>query len=328
MSSRKNPILKSPKIRVGITIGDPSGVGPFIVSGALSKLKGLADFVIIGDAGVLKRSSPKQSLPRDAELADLSNVNKKSFSFGKIRPEYGKASMEYLDRALDMLKRNRIDCLVTCPISKESINLAGYKYSGHTEYLEEKTDTDFTVMMLLNKKLTFSLITRHIPLNKVASGLSKEGIYNNIKLTAKSLKELFLIRHPSIVVCGLNPHASDNGLIGEEENKVIEPALKNCRRALKIKIEGPFSADSAIQKALKGYYDAVVAIYHDQALIPLKLIAPETGVNLTLGLPFIRTSPLHGTGFDIVKKPRLIRDNSFVQAVKLAVQCTLNQKKD
>ena len=327
MSLRKIPILKSRKIKVGITIGDPSGIGPAITLKALKKLGGLADFTVFGDSWVLSQPFGSKFPTRNAKIVDLKNIKRKDFTFGKVRAEYGKAAIEYLDEALEMLKYGKIDCLVTCPVSKEAINLAGYKFSGHTEYLAKKTHSDETVMMLLNSSLRFSLITRHIPIKDVPLKLSEDIIYKNIKITVDALRSLFLIPFPRIVVCGLNPHASDNGLIGNEENKVIKPAIKKSISKLKIRIEGPMSADSAIQKAANGNYDAVVAIYHDQALVPLKLTGANSGVNLTLGLPFIRTSPLHGTAFDIADRPSLIKADSLIVAAKLAIKCASNLKK-
>jgi len=178
-------------------------------------------------------------------------------------------------------------------------------------------------MLLLNKKLKFSLLTRHVPLREVPFKLDKEKIGKNIILTIRALKDLFAVRDPRIVVCGLNPHASDNGVIGDEENRMIKPALAKLR----IKnVFGPYSSDVAIAGALHRKYDCVIAIYHDQALIPLKLSGNNQGVNMTLGLPFVRTSPLHGTAFDIAGK-NIASSDSLVEAIKLATRCALNLKK-
>lgn len=320
MSLKNNPILKSSKIRVGITIGDPSGIGPLITSKALTKLKGAADFVVIGDRWVFNQLSA-------VRFIDLNNVNHRKFSFGKIEAEYGKASIEYLDKALELLSKKEIDCLVTAPISKEAVAKAGFKFGGHTEYFLKATGVKEVVMMLLNDTLRFSLVSRHIPLKKVPMALTRDKIFNNIVITVKSLKDLFGIKHPRIVVCGLNPHASDNGLIGAEENKIIKPALEELRRRIKVAIDGPVSSDVAISRANMGKYDCVVAMYHDQALIPLKLTGYNSGVNMTLGLPFIRTSPLHGTAFDIAKKARLADPSSLIAAIKLAIKCASTLKK-
>ncbi len=329
MSLKNNPTLKSSKIRVGITIGDPSGIGPAITLKALQILKGEAGFTVIGNRFVLAKAAKIlkiRFLPE--KLIDLNNVNPKNFAFGNLNAQNGRACLEYLDAALGLLKKNKIDCLVTCPISKEAINLAGAKFSGHTEYLGKKTGCKDLVMLLLNDKLKFSLVTRHVALKDVCGLLGRKSLENNILGTIKGLKSLFLIKKPRLVVCGVNPHASDNGLIGKEEQRVMIPVIKSLKRKIKgVSITGPLSADAAILQAAKGNFDCVIAAYHDQALIPLKLTDFGSGVNLTFGLPFVRTSPLHGTAFDIAKKPAKAFPGSLVAAIKLAIKCTSNQKK-
>ncbi|MCK9430125.1 MAG: 4-hydroxythreonine-4-phosphate dehydrogenase PdxA [Candidatus Omnitrophica bacterium] len=329
MKLKNNPILRSSKIKVGLTIGDPAGIGPAITLKALKLLKDKADFTVIGDSFVLAEAARVlkiNSLP--AQFIDLKNVARKGFVFGRVNSRNGSASLEYLDTAVKLLKDERLDCLVTCPISKEAINLAGSKFSGHTEYLADKFNCQDLIMLLINSKFRFSLVTRHIPLKDVSGNLTKSKLENNILNTVEGLKKLFLIPKPRIVVCGFNPHASDNGVIGTEELRVIKPAIaalkRKCGAAV---ITGPLPADVAIKEADKGIFDCVIALYHDQALIPLKLTDFDSGVNLTLGLPFVRTSPLHGTAFDLAIKPELANPNSLVSAVALAIKCTLNQKK-
>ncbi|MFA5176679.1 MAG: 4-hydroxythreonine-4-phosphate dehydrogenase PdxA [Candidatus Omnitrophota bacterium] len=320
MSSKNSPISRSNKIRVGLTIGDPAGIGPAVTLKALDKLKNTAaSFVLIG-SGIVKK------IP-GVKIIDLDNLKRRDFSPGQIKAEYGRASVEYLDKALELLKNKEIDCLVTAPISKEAINKAGFKYGGHTEYFLKKTRAKEVVMLLLNDRLKFSLVTRHIPVGKVPRALTKEKLYNNILITYRSLQKLFGIKKPRLVVCGLNPHASDNGVIGAEENRIIKPVLKKLRSSLRVDIDGPLSADAAIARAAAGDYDCVIAIYHDQALIPLKLTGKDSGVNMTLGLPFVRTSPLHGTAFDIAKTPALANPASMIAAIKLAIKCASCQKK-
>ena len=329
MSSKFNPTLKSSKIKVGLTIGDPAGIGPAITLKAFKALKNKVNFTIIGDSFVLGRQAKAlgiKSIP--AGLLDLNNIDKKSFVFGRLNAQTGRASLEYLDKAYDLLKENKIDCLVTCPISKEAINLAGARFSGHTEYLAKKTGVDDLLMMLLNDKLKISLVTRHIALKRVPGEFTRVKLENNIVNTIKCLSSLFLIKKPRLVVCGINPHASDNGVIGKEEQRVIKPALKSLKAQYSgVAIIGPLSADAAVWAAFKKKFDCVIAAYHDQALIPLKLSDPCSGVNLTFGLAFVRTSPLHGTAFDIADKPALANPSSLIAAVKLAIQCTLNQRK-
>lgn len=327
MSLKVNPTSKSTKIKVGLTIGDPSGIGPLITLKAVNKLKGLADFTVIGDKWVLDQLSAVSYQLSAVRFIDLHNVNRKIFSFGQIKAEYGKASIEYLDKALELLGKKEIGCLVTNPISKEATAKAGYKYGGHTEYFLKKTGSTGVVMMLLNDKLRFSLATRHIPLKKVSRALNESSLLSNILITHRSLVNIFGIKKPRIVLCGVNPHASDNGIIGNEELAIIKPALKKIKSSIKAYVAGPLSADAAILGASKGKYDCVIAMYHDQALIPLKLTGFDTGVNLTLGLPFIRTSPLHGTAFGLAKKPELADPGSLISAIKLAIQCTSRQKR-
>ena len=337
MRLKNNPTLKPSTIRVGLTIGDPAGIGPAITLKALKILKGKVNFVVIGNSFVLAKAAEVLKInPRNlpsgnslsTELIDLNNVKKEVFAFGRLSAQNGKASLEYLDAAVELLKKRKIDCLVTCPISKEAINLAGSKFSGHTEYLAEKFNRKDLIMMLINDKFKFSLVTRHIPLRDVCGSITGHKLKNNILNTVKGLRQLFLIRNPRVVVCAVNPHASDNGVIGTEELKVIKPAIKSlskkCGGAI---ITGPLPADVAIFRASRGEFDCVIALYHDQALIPLKLTDFDSGVNFTLGLPFVRTSPLHGTAFDLAAKPALANPNSLIAAIKLAIKCSLNPKK-
>lgn len=324
------------KVKVGITMGDPSGIGPIITLKAINKLKGLFDFVVIGDKGVLNRilnskllTPGSKLLTPHCKLIDLKNINHKSFSFGKVKTEYGKASIQYLDKALELIADGEIDCIVTCPISKEAINLAGFHYSGHTEYFAARTNTNNSVMMLLNPEIKISLVTRHIPLKSVPFFITQENFFSTVILTYNSLRNLFFIKNPRIAVCGLNPHASDNGVIGDEENKIIIPALKRLKKAGIKCVDGPLSADVAIAKTRANLYDCAIAMYHDQALIPLKVLGDKLGVNLTLGLPFIRSSPLHGTAFDLAKTGlNRANSDSLIAAIMLAAKCVNNLRKN
>lgn len=325
MNLKNVPTLKFSEIKVGITMGDPSGVGPEIIAKAIKRLSGLAEFIVIGDRWVFDKSQVASRKLQGLKFIDLHNVNHKDFSFGKVRAEYGRASVEYLNKALELIKTKKIDCLVTAPICKESINKAGFHFPGHTEYLTSKTNSKNFVMMLFNDKIKMSLVTRHVSIREVSTNITTKAINETIVLTHKCLRRLFFIKNPRIAIAGLNPHASDNGLIGKEENRVIKPALYKLK-GLKKHIYGPMSADVAMYKAYNKEYDCVIAMYHDQALIPLKLLGDKGGVNMTLGLPFVRTSPLHGTAFDIAGK-NVAKADSLIAAIKLAAQCTLNLKK-
>lgn len=310
-------------------MGDPAGVGPEIIAKILARrgVAKLGKILVIGDKWVFEKTASPKSKAGDCEFIDLRNVPHKNFSFGKVKKDFGQAAMGYLRKSVELIKSKRIDCLVTAPISKEAINLAGYRYNGHTEFLasaftKEKQDL---VMMLLNKYLKISLVTRHLALNRISSALGGEVIYKTILTTDKALRKYFAITQPKICVAALNPHAGESGLLGREEIKLVIPAIKRARRLIK-NIIGPMPADSAFFAASRSHFNAVIAMYHDQALIPLKILDFKSGVNLTLGLDFVRTSPLHGTGFDIAGR-NIACPDSLIAAIKTAVECTKNLRR-
>lgn len=313
-------------ITIGITMGDPSGIGPEVILKALNNpsINRLANYLVIGDKFVLSRASRK-TLPRNVKLIDLANVNHKAFSFGKIKAEYGFASMEYINFALNLLKRKSIDCLVTAPISKEAANLGGYKITGHTEYLAKKTNSKRFEMMLLARSLRTVTVTRHLPLKEVSKELKSKDIYQAIALVYQALKRYFLIKRPKIAVSALNPHLGEHGLLGKEEKTKIIPAIEKAKKKFHA-VFGPLASDVIFHDAIKGQYDAIVVMYHDQSLIPLKTLFPNQAVNLTIGLPFVRTSPCHGTAFDIAGK-NIADPASMIEAIKLADKLVRNIKK-
>lgn len=328
-----------PKIRCGITIGDPSGIGAEIIAKALVRpeVRELADFVVIGDSLTLERArgtayllaSRRSRGParqgrrvQGINVIDLKNVRKGDFSFGKVKAEYGKAALEYLNKGIALIKAGKIDCLVTAPVNKKAVNLAGYHFSGQTEYLARHFKVKDAVMMLLNNKMRVALVTRHIPLKDVANSLSIEKIFKTIFNTALGLNSFFAISHPELAVCGLNPHGSDNGIIGDEERRLIIPAIKMAK-GRGIIVDGPYPVDTIFSQGINGKYQAIVCMYHDQGLIPLKMSGFNEAVNITLGLPFVRTSPGHGTAFDIAGK-NMANPNPLVQAIRVALQCTQN----
>lgn len=270
-------------------MGDPSGIGPEVTLKALAspEIKGLADFLVIGEV----------------------------FAAGGAAA--GRASLEYIDKALELIRSDQADILVTAPVSKSSIQAAGFPdFQGHTEYLAKKTGTKNFAMMFVGDDLKATLVTRHVPLKTVARILTKSEVYNAILLTHKYLKKYFGIKSPRIAVCGLNPHAGELGAFGDEERKIIFPAVKNARKTM-AGVVGPVPADVVFHSAINKKYDAVIAMYHDQALAPFKILYFTSGVNMTLGLPFIRTSPDHGTAFDIAGKG-IADPSSMIEAIKLA----------
>lgn len=330
MKSKTVPISKSSLVKVGITMGDPSGVGPEITAACLVALQKLAMFVVIGDRKMFAhacRSMRIKSAILDSHVQYIDPLEKyrPSFCWGSMNAENGRASVAYLDKAMELLRDGSIDCLVTAPISKEAVYLAGHNFTGHTEYFTARTGSSKVVMMLLNDLLRMSLVTRHIPLKDVSNSINSISVRTVIEVTADALRSLFQIKKPRLVVCGVNPHASDNGLIGNEEDAVLRPLLREIH-GKGVCIDGPIAADAAIQKALAGCYDAVITMYHDQALIALKSTGAKSGVNLTLGLPFVRTSPLHGTAFDIAGRG-MVDPSSMCAAVRCAIACSVYKSK-
>lgn len=314
------------KIRIAITMGDPSGIGPAIIVKSLSLLKLPVEYVVIGDEFVYNKAvlASGLRLPR-YKFIDLNNVPRRNFSFGRVKAEYGKASLEYIDEALRLVGNHSVDCLVTCPVSKEAVSLSLRNFTGHTEYLARHCCVKSFAMMLLNQRIKITLVTRHIPLSQVAGAISKIDISESVRLSFLHLKKFFRIDTPRIIVCGLNPHASDNGLIGSQETRLIAPVIAQLKKRIP-NLQGPISADIALKQAYAGDYDCAIAMYHDQALIALKLSGQYPGVNLTLGLPFVRTSPLHGTAFDIARKFKEPDPGSLMQAITVADRCAQNQK--
>lgn len=307
---------------VVITAGDPAGVGPEIILRALKKPSLFKSTIplVIGDYGIFRKTAKtlKLSMPSGLNFMDLKNVSRKSFRFGVSKSAFGRASMEYLACGTSIAKSQKKAALVTAPINKASINRAGFRFSGHTEFLRRFAESKEVTMMLVGGGLRVSLATRHIALADIPKRLSQKIIIRTTEHTYRALKKLFGIKRPRIGIAALNPHAGEEGLLGDEEKRVILPAAKELKRRMK-GVAGPFPADTLFYKAHKGMLDAVVCMYHDQGLIPLKMLAFERGVNLTIGLPFIRTSPDHGTAFDIAGKGKA-NPSSMIEAIKLAVK--------
>lgn len=296
------PISRSNKPVIAITMGDPSGIGPEVTLKALAsrKVSRLADFLVIGRKSVMDKAQKDLRLRLKAPLLDLASAS----------------PIKYIDKALELLANKKADALVTAPVSKATFFL------GHTEYLAEVTGAKEVAMIFVAKEMKIALVTRHMALKDVAASLSAEAIYKTIILTHECLKKFFAITNPRIGVLGLNPHAGDNGLFGKEEKAVILPAIQKARATAKGAV-GPLVPDAAFHDILNKKYDAIVAMYHDQGLIPFKMLHFKDGVNLTLGLPFIRTSPDHGTAFDIAGKG-IADPTSMIEAVKLA--CRLSRR--
>lgn len=314
-------------VKVGISLGDPTGINGEILLKALKKIpKKNISYIIYGCEKTLHNSKELTNI--NIEYKNVSNVEdiKKSgiylinlsdgdFEFGKPSIESGKASILFLENAVKDIINKKLDALVTLSISKQWIMESGFSYAGHTDYLADVSNTKDYAMVLMCKKMKVALITTHIPIKDVPKNITQEKIVKKIKLVVKEFKDKFSILNPKIAVLGLNPHASDNGNIGDEEEKIIKPALNKLKEE-GINVIGPLSPDTAFNNYKN--YDIYVAMYHDQGLIPLKMLCFRKAINITLGLPFIRTSPDHGTAYDIAGK-NIADPSSLIEAIKLSI---------
>jgi 4-hydroxythreonine-4-phosphate dehydrogenase len=281
--------------RIAITAGDPAGIGPEIAAKAMSdpRVRDVCDPLLYGHA-------------------DMGGI-----AAGRLSAEAGRAAYDAIVSAVSAAMAGRVDAVATAPINKEAFALAGLPWRGHTELLAHLTGAPFVAMMFHTDVLRVVLATIHVPLSDVPRLLTQATLEQVIRLTARELPR-FGCEAPRLAVCGLNPHAGEGGLLGFEEQRVLEPAIAACRRD-GIAVSGPFPADTVFVRASRGEWDAVVACYHDQGMIPVKLLAFGRAVNVTLGLPIIRTSVDHGTAFDIAG--RGIADHgSLVEAIRLAAR--------
>lgn len=315
-------------------MGDPAGIGPEVIVKAIAgrSLRRLCRPLVIGSWPVMERTikslkigvkpvrvNGHELLPmpeRSVAVLDplVSPLGK--FTLGVAAAETGAASVEFIKKGVELAQAGCIDGIVTAPINKEAINLAGCHYPGHTELLADLTRAEESGMMIVGGPLRVMFVTTHVALKDLSSLLTQAKIEKGIRLAHMALTRLYGIKKPKIGVAALNPHAGEHGLFGDEEIRVILPAAR-AAQAQGILASDPLPADTLFGKAAKGQYDGIVAMYHDQGLIPLKLVAFGTCVNLTVGLPIIRTSVDHGTAFDIVGKG-IADPGSLIEAVKLA----------
>ncbi len=305
---------------IGITLGDPSGIGAEVTARALAKssIRKLGPFKLIGDYATYRKYFPIHY--KNCTLIDLKSIQPSQWQPGKPSNATAKASLNALHTAVELLKKGEITSLVTAPVCKEVIGRIEPSFCGHTEFLADAFGVKSVGMMFVTDKLKTIIVTRHIPLQKVSSQINSSNIYNTIRLTHQALKKAFKIKSPTIAVCGLNPHAGEGGTIGKEERTKIIPAIRrSCRN--KINVCGPYAADTLFSPDVTHQFDAIVAMYHDQGLIPVKTLYFTKLVNLTIGLPFIRTSPAHGTAFNIAGKKKA-DPSSMCAAIKLAAGLT------
>jgi 4-phospho-D-threonate 3-dehydrogenase / 4-phospho-D-erythronate 3-dehydrogenase len=303
-----------------LTMGDPAGIGPEIVLKALAdpEVAALARWIVAGDAAILEMASRTTGLSlQSIEVRDPHALDAPGeFSFGRLDARCGRAAVEYVRAATEMCLRGEADAMVTAPLNKEAVALSGRPFTGHTEYIAELCGAAESRMLLWSERLATVHVTTHISLRQACDS-TPERILRTIELGHDAMKLLGFAR-PRIAVCGLNPHAGEHGLFGEEDRRSIQPAIE-AARALGIECTGPHAPDTVFLQAVRGAYDMVVAMYHDQGHIPMKLIDFEGTVNISLGIPIIRTSVDHGTAFDIAGK-NLADPRSMKQAVRVAAK--------
>lgn len=303
---------------IGITLGDPAGIGAEVTARALANpfFRNAARFIIIGDECLFRKYFPVRY--KNCTFLDADCPGAGEFKAGRPSRSTGKASLGYLQKAVALLGNKELSALVTAPVCKEAIGKTIPSFHGHTEFLAEAFHARNIGMMFVSGPLRVLLVTRHIPLEQVSRAIDAGLVFRAIRSTDTALKKYFRLKSPLIGVCGLNPHAGEGGTIGREEIRRIIPAIKRARSA-GIKAEGPFPADTVFYPQNSKRFDALLAMYHDQGLIPAKALHFRKLVNLTIGLPFVRTSPAHGTAFDIAGKNKADA-SSMTEAIKLAVE--------
>lgn len=326
-------------MKIGITIGDINGIGPEVIVKALSNPMILNMFtpIIYGSFKVMSYhknivkgstlrfntiSNPEDAVENKVNIINCWNDNV-NITLGKTTIEGGKYAYIALDRAVNDLKEKKIDALVTAPINKSAMHIADFPYVGHTEFLTNKDGKEDSLMLMNSKTMKVALVTNHIPVSEVASTITKELIMEKISVFNKTLIEDFGYERPVIGVLGLNPHASDDSVIGDEEERIIRPAIIESKKQ-GIMAAGPYPADGFFGSGLWKKMDGILAMYHDQGLIPFKALSFGSGVNYTAGLSFIRTSPDHGTAYEIAGQNQADH-HSFLNALYAAIDIVRNR---
>ena len=314
------PAGSTDRLRVGITHGDFNGVGYEVILKMLddARILELCTPIIYGSAKIaafyrkgMELAGPWQPVQinsaadASADAVNIINVigQEAHITPGEASKEAGEAAFIALERAVEDLKNGHIDVLLTAPINKSTIQSDTFRFPGHTEYLAASADGSQPLMILFNENIRVALVTTHLPIAKVPEAITTENIVEKLALFNKSLTTDFAVVKPRIAVLALNPHAGEEGLLGKEEKEIIAPAIEKARQ-MKIHAFGPYAADGFFGNGLYTKFDGVLAMYHDQGLAPFKTLAMDSGVNFTAGLPFVRTSPDHGTGYDIAGKNR------------------------
>ncbi|PIQ61382.1 MAG: 4-hydroxythreonine-4-phosphate dehydrogenase PdxA [Bacteroidetes bacterium CG12_big_fil_rev_8_21_14_0_65_60_17] len=337
--------MTRPPVRIACTLGDPNGIGPEVVFKALRDetlcRSCTMEFILLGPGSVLAAEFGRAALERGGvslhgirvvltAVDTPANTNEPaaadaSFTAepGRLSAEAGQRAMWSVERAVDLCLAGEADAIVTAPISKEAVHLGGYAIPGHTEFLAARTGAAHVTMMLVSDDLRVAVATGHIPLSSVATALSTDLVLTHLHTIDHGLRTGFAVASPRIAVLGLNPHAGDGGVLGTEEAVCIEPAIERAR-AEGIDARGPFPADGFFGSGSHGDVDCILAMYHDQGLAPFKALSFGRGVNVTLGLPFVRTSPDHGTAFGIAGRG-VARADSTREAIRTACHMTVTR---
>lgn len=315
---------------IGITMGDAAGIGPEVVVKALAgndQSSGI-NYKIIGDETHLRRVANLFGLSGvlDSDIVEIDDLGNlpTEIKYGADSATNGRAAADYIERSVELWREGDIDAVATAPISKRSLEMAGVKFPGHTEFLAHLTNTEKFAMSFFANKLRVVLLSTHLPLVKAIELVKTERLVDLIDFANGTLSKL-LHRPVKIAVAGLNPHASEGGMFGTEEAEEIVPAIEHCRSDLQIDVSGPYSPDTIFLRCSQGEFDAVIALYHDQATIPVKSIAFNAGVNVTLGLPLVRTSVDHGTAYDIAGQG-IAQAASMRAAIGLAAELVSNSQ--
>lgn len=309
------------KPKIAITLGDPSGIGPEVVaaSAADGEIRRICEPLVFGSPEIFRKACELTGADASGvEVVETGGMVFDDLAAGEVSKASGREALASVREAVEHVLSGSADAVVTAPVHKKAIRLAGSVHPGHTEMLKEMTGAENAVMMFEGGDLRVALVTIHCALAEVAGLVTADAVFNTVKVCADELTERFGIDSPRIAVCGLNPHAGDGGEFGSEDIERIAPAVMRASAA-GVDVSGPLPADAVFHSAMEGRWDLVVAMYHDQGLAPFKMLAFHRGVNITLGLPIVRTSPDHGTAFDIawrgVANPR-----SMKEAVKTAVR--------
>ena len=312
--------MPSKKLRLLLTLGDPNGIGPEIILKIFQNksIINKYDLKIAGGKKIFDYYSSFLNFPQipSTNIVEIPFLKKFKVTPGKIDKAAGKISGDAITIAAELCMKKEFDAMITLPISKESLNLGGYNYPGHTEMLAELTSSKDTVMILYSEEFSVALITGHVALRDVSRNLNEELIFKKVAAVNNSLVRDFKIKNPKIALLSLNPHAGDGGLIGKEEKNIIKPVVEKMH-SIGFNIRGPYSSDAYFANQSYKKFDVTIAMYHDQGLIPFKMISFGRGVNFTAGLNIIRTSPDHGTAFDIAGTGRASPE-STIHAIKLA----------